>query len=315
MSLHVIVGAGAVGSATARLLARRGDQVRVLTRGGGGPVDPGIDRIRVDATDSAALTEQARGAVALYHCAAPPYWRWTTDFPPLADSLLRAAEATGAVLVSAGNLYAYGPVDGPITEDLPLAATGAKGRVRADMWRAALASHRAGRARVVEARASDYIGAGALSILTEMVLKPVARGRRAMIPADLDAPHSWTYTEDVAHTLIALADDERTWGRAWHVPSEPPISVRDVATRAAALAGAPAPRLSVMPDPVFRFAGLLAPIGGDTAKMARELREVAHQRQRPWVLDSRAATTELGVEPTPLDDSLRDTMSHIQGGG
>jgi 2-polyprenyl-6-methoxyphenol hydroxylase-like FAD-dependent oxidoreductase len=36
MALHVIVGAGPVGSATAALLAGRGEQVRVITRSGTG---------------------------------------------------------------------------------------------------------------------------------------------------------------------------------------------------------------------------------------------------------------------------------------
>jgi nucleoside-diphosphate-sugar epimerase len=37
MSLHLIVGAGPVGSATARLLAARGEQVRLITRSGSKP--------------------------------------------------------------------------------------------------------------------------------------------------------------------------------------------------------------------------------------------------------------------------------------
>ena len=37
MATHVIVGAGPIGSATARLLADDGHEVRVVTRGGAGP--------------------------------------------------------------------------------------------------------------------------------------------------------------------------------------------------------------------------------------------------------------------------------------
>jgi 2-polyprenyl-6-methoxyphenol hydroxylase-like FAD-dependent oxidoreductase len=42
MSLHVVVGTGPVGSATAQLLAGSGDQVRVITRSGSGP--EGVER-------------------------------------------------------------------------------------------------------------------------------------------------------------------------------------------------------------------------------------------------------------------------------
>ena len=48
MSLHVVVGAGPVGSATARLLASRGEKVRLLTRSGGGPVLDGVERVAAE---------------------------------------------------------------------------------------------------------------------------------------------------------------------------------------------------------------------------------------------------------------------------
>ena len=69
MSLHVIVGAGPVGTATARLLAERGELVRVVTRRGTGPEHAAIERITADATDAARLSALAAGAVALYNCA------------------------------------------------------------------------------------------------------------------------------------------------------------------------------------------------------------------------------------------------------
>ena len=123
MSLHVIVGAGPVGTATARLLAERGEVVRVVTRRGTGPEHAAIERIAADATDAARLGALAAGAVALYNCANPLYHRWLTDWPPLASALLAGAERSGAVLATVSNLYGYGPVDAPITPATPLAAT------------------------------------------------------------------------------------------------------------------------------------------------------------------------------------------------
>src|SRR4051794_16048699 len=130
MAHHVIVGSGAVGSTVAELLVDAGHTVRIVTRRGTGPERPEVERVAADATDADRLTTLTRGAVALYNCANPPYDRWLTDWPPLASSLLTAAERTGAGLVTMGNLYGYGPVDGPMTEHTPQAATGAKGRVR-----------------------------------------------------------------------------------------------------------------------------------------------------------------------------------------
>ncbi|KAB1907973.1 NAD-dependent epimerase/dehydratase family protein [Micromonospora sp. AMSO31t] len=304
MALHVIVGAGPVGTATARLLAERGDRVRVVTRRGTGPTHPTIERIAADAADADRLTALTEGAVALHNCANPAYHRWPLDWPPLAAALLTAAGRTGAVLATVGNLYGYGPVDAPMTEATPLASAGTKGQVRNRMWADALAAHRAGRARITEVRGSDYLGAGGTS-LAMMVLPRMLAGQRVFLPVDWDAPHTWTYIPDVARTLVAAATDERAWGRAWHVPSPPAVSMRDLATRAAALVGAPAPRLTRMPYPVLWLGGLANP-------MARELRETAYQFRRPYVLDSTAATATLGVEATPLDRAVKETVAALR---
>jgi len=301
MSLHVIVGAGPVGSATARLLADDGHRVRVVTRTGSGPEHAAIERIAADATDAARLAGIAAGAAALYNCANPPYHRWPTDWPPLASALLTASERSSAVLVTMSNLYGYGPVSQPMTEDMPLAATTVKGRIRARMWHDALAAHEAGRIRATEARASDFVGPGCRSVITDMLLAPVRQGRRALVPVNFDVPHSATYTGDVARTLIAIAGDERAWGRPWHVPTNPAITLRELATQFAALAGAPEPRLRSMPNWMLRLGGLFSPV-------AREFVEMRYQFERPFVLDSSAAERTLGVKPTPLDDALRSIL-------
>jgi len=303
MSLHLIVGAGAVGSATARLLAERGEQVRVVSRRGGGPDHPAIERVAADGTDADRLTTLAEGAAALYNCANPAYHRWLTDWPPLASALLTAAERTRGLLVTMGNLYGYGPVTGPITEATPLAATHPKLRLRADMWRAALAAHEAGRIRATEVRASDYIQAN--SIFSFVLGKPLLAGRRAWSPAPLDVPHSWTSINDAAAMLVTAATDERAWGRAWPVPTNDPLTVRELATRFTEATGSPAPRLTAIPYPVLRAIGLFSP-------MVRELRTTRYQFDRPFILDSSAATDTFGHKPEPLDQALRETADRLR---
>ncbi|MGW6200999.1 NAD-dependent epimerase/dehydratase family protein [Kribbella sp. NPDC055110] len=295
--MQVVVGAGAVGSVVARLLVARGEQVRVITRSGSGP--DGAERIAADAKNG--LTEYVAGATAIYSCAGPAYNKWTSEWPRLGAALVAAAEASGAVLVSTGNLYGYGAVDGLMSEDLPLLPNTVKGQVRAKVWAAALAAHQAGRIRTAEVRGSDYLGAGAVSPFSVTVLPMVIAGKRGMMPGDLDVPHSWTYVGDVARLLIAVADDESAWGRAWHVPTPEPLSVRELATRAAELVGAPRAKVASMPTLVLRLAGLVDPA-------AREMVEMLYQWQRPFVIDSTAATVAFGIKPTPAVDALREMI-------
>lgn len=294
MALHVIVGAGPVGKAVARTLLARGEQVRVVTRSGSG-ID-GTERIAANATDADRLTEIATGAVAIYNCVNPPYKAkaWQRDWPPINQALMSAAERTGAVLAVTDNLYAYGPVDGAMTEDLPDASAGRKGAVRAQLWRDLRTAHVAGRIKAVAVRGSDYVVGN--SMLDAVILPALRKGRTAYVPADLDTPHTWTNTADVAELLVTVALDERAWGRIWHVPSAPAASVRELTELAARQLGVPA-KVKSIPGPLFYAVGVVVPI-------VRELRETQYQWRRPFVLDTSAAEHTFGLTATPLEQSV-----------
>ncbi|AJZ83598.1 MULTISPECIES: NAD-dependent epimerase/dehydratase family protein [Streptomyces] len=302
MNLHVVIGFGPAGAATARLLAERGHTVRVITRSGRSP-EPGIEHVALDATDSERLTEAVRGAVALYSCGAPPYHRWASEWPALAASLRTTAEATGAVLVMLGNLYGYGPVDGPMTEELPLAATGTKGRVRAAVWEQARDLHEQGRIKAVEVRASDFFGPGVTDSghLAGRVVPAVLRGKSVSSLGDPDTPHSWSYIPDVAAALAEVAGEERAWGRAWHVPTASALSTREMVDRLATEAETGPVAVRRLPSAVLGLASLVSPL-------LRELKEVRYQFDRPFIMDASAYEAEFAVRATPVDEQVKATV-------
>jgi nucleoside-diphosphate-sugar epimerase len=310
MNLHVIAGAGPVGSATAVRLAAAGHQVRIITRSGAGPDAGGIEKIAADAADPGRLASLAAGAAVIYNCASPPYHRWPQDWPPLAASMLAAAEHTGAVLVTMSNLYGYGPAGHPLTERDPLAAAGPKGRTRAKVWTDALAAHQAGRVRAAEARASDFFGPGVRgqSPVGQRSIPRLLAGRPIAVLGDLDAPHSWTYIPDIATALITLGAEPRAWGHAWHVPTGEAMSQRDIFTALARIAGAPAPRLRPVPPWPIQAAGLVVPY-------LREFGEIAYQFTGPFVMDSAAFHDTFGIGPTPAGEALTATVTWWQHNG
>jgi nucleoside-diphosphate-sugar epimerase len=302
---HVIVGAGTVGRATALLLANQGHQVRLLSRRGQGPDHPGVEKLAGDATDADALTLVSAGAAALYNCASPrSYAQWASAWPPMAAGILAAAERSGAVLVTLSNLYSYGPVSAPMTEDIPLAAPGKKGRIRAGMWSDALAAHAAGRIRATEARASDYFGPGFThtASMGSRTVPLVLSGRTVRVIGDPDMPHTWTYIDDVAHTLATIGTDDRAWGKVWHVPSGPPRSQREMVAAFADAAGVASPKVAAIPNWSMRALGLISPV-------VRELGEVRYQFTAPFVMDSSAFTSTFGPRATPLDQAAADTVA------
>ena len=301
MSFDLVVGYGPAGVTTARLLADTGHRVKVATRSGR-PSEPGIEHVALGTT-AWSLVDVAKGATAIYNCACPPYQRWTNDWPALAASLTDAAESSGAVLVLLSNLYGYGIVDGEMTEDLPLTARGAKGRVRAEVWRQALDRHRQGRLRVVEARASDFFGPGVVDggHLASRVIPVLLRHRPIRVLGDPDAPHSWTYLPDVARTLVTLARTEHAWGRPWHVPTVEPESIRVMVDRIARCAG-------VRPTPVRQIPGIAFQTMALFSSFLRELHEIRYQFDRPFAVNSSAYTSQFGERPTPVEDQVQATV-------
>lgn len=288
--MHVVTGAGSIGTTTALHLAEQGRPVRLISRRGTGPDHPLIERVAADATDTARLTGLIRDTEALINCACPPYDRWRTEFPALAASLLRAVEDTGVPYVMLGNHYGVGAVTGPINEGRPAAPSTTKGVVRARIWEDAQASG----VSVCEVRSSDFIGAGGLSLFGLITAPALLAGAPARYPGDLDVPHSWSFVGDVARTLVAAAADDRSWSRVWHVPSTATVSVRELAV---GLTGVPEPDLE--PLTAEEIAAL-----GETDPVVAEISEMFYLFDQPFIVDSEETEALLGLKPTPLEDAL-----------
>jgi len=310
MDKHVVVGAGPVGSAVARELVAQGvEEVVLVSRSGRGAPIEGVVRVALDVADADALTRVGEGASALYNCVNPPsYDVWSTWWPPVEVAFLAAAEATGAVLATASCLYPYGEVDAPMTEQTPDAATGAKGRLRAEMWARARAAHEAGRLRAVEVRGSDYVGPGVTSSHLAVVAPRAMAERPVRVFGSADVPHTFTDVRDMARTLVAVAARPSTHGRVWHAPSTAPRTQREAVADLCAAAGVPAVRVRTWPRAMLSVGGLVVPF-------LREMRETAHQFERPWVMDSAAAQRELGLAPTPWEDSCAAMVAPVDADG
>lgn len=306
--IHVVVGAGIVGSTLAELLANDGQEVIVITRSGSGPTHKNIKRVAADVSDLSKLLEIAPSATAIYNCVNPPYHRWAKEWPPIAASFLGYAEKTGAVLVTCSNLYGYGPVAVPMTEDLPLSAQGVKGKVRAQMWLEAKALHDAGRIRATEVRGSDYVCAGEQSRVGSRVLSKILAGKPAQVLGDIDVKHTWTYPLDVARLMQIVATDSKAWGKAWHVPSNEAKTQREVLTEIAEVSGVENPKISSVPKAIWNILALFNP-------SMKALKETAYQMQRPYILDDSAARKTFGMQPTSWKQILNDVVAETRASG
>ncbi|MEV0647703.1 NAD-dependent epimerase/dehydratase family protein [Phytomonospora sp. NPDC050363] len=304
--LHVVLGAtGAVGKAVVAELKDRGHDVRAVSRhAGDGPGD-----LHADVTTAEGAVAACAGAAVVYQCAQPPYAEWAAKFPAFTRTVIAGVEAAGAKLVMADNLYVYGPVDGPMTEDLPHAATDPKGRVRAEVDRLILDAHDARRIRATLGRASDYYGPGGVNtILGPTVFAAALAGKTVRWVGALDQPHTVAYLPDVAAGLVTLGERAEADGRSWHLPAAEAVTGREFGELVRAQVGGK-PRVAGLGRGMQRVLGLVNPV-------VRELGDTWYQRDRPFVADDSAFRAAFGpVKVTSHADGVAATLDWFRANG
>ena len=303
--LHVVLGAGPLGLAVARHLASRGDRVRAAVRSERADLPHGVEVVGVDLSVEADAKRACGGATVVYHCVNPPYAKWPELHPPLMSAIIEGAATAGARLVFGDNLYAYGPVDGPLTEDLPQLARGPNGQVRAQIAETLLRAHKTGRIRATIGRAASFFGPHVHeSTVGDRVFARAVTGKAAQVLGDPDLPHTVTYIEDFGRALVTLGERDEALGEVWHVPNAEAVTMRSFVQMVFESAGHPF-RLRTAPRWGIAMAGLFNPT-------MRAVKEQLYQSERPWVVDSTKFELTFGWTATPLRDAVAATVAWFQ---
>jgi nucleoside-diphosphate-sugar epimerase len=300
--LHVVLGAGPLGLAVARHLVARGDRVRATVRGERADLPEGVEVLRADVAVEADAKRACEGAAVVYHCANPPYAKWPDLHPRLMDAVIEGAAAAGARLVFGDNLYAYGAVDGPLTEDLPYLARGPNGRVRARIAETLLRAHESGRIQATIGRGSDFFGPHAhQSTVGDRVFARARERKPAQVLGNPDHPHTVTYIEDFGRALVTLGERDEALGEVWHVPNAETVTLRSFVEMVFDADGHPF-QLRTAPRWGIAMAALFNPT-------MRAVKEQLYQSERPWVVDSTRFERAFGWTATPLREAVATTVA------
>ena len=225
---HVVLGGnGVAGRETLRALVGRGHAPVSVGRRDSA-VD-GVTSVRADLLVPADVSRVLRGADVAYLTAGLPYSSrvWAEQWPLVLRATVDAAIENGTHLVYLDNVYAYGAVDAPMTEQTRIRPTSRKGRVRADALRALEEAVERGLA-VTIGRSADFYGPGASTgVFNSFALDRIAAGKPGTWLFDADQPHSMTYTPDVGAALVVLGTAPEAKGRVWHLPTAPALTGRE----------------------------------------------------------------------------------------
>lgn len=305
--LHVVFGTGPAGAAAAHALVDAGKKVRVINRSGrqNDLLPEGVDVAAADVTDPANARQAAEGAAVIYSCLNAPYHRWEEMFHPLQSGVIQAAKDVEARLVVLENLYMYGLVEGPMTEDLPYKAHTRKGKLRARLSRELSEVHERGEVQVAIGRASDFYGPGVTeSALGERTFAPLVAGKPAEALGNPDYPHSYAYINDVGRGLAILGQNEEAFGDVWHLPHAPAISTREMLQAAFEYLN--------KKENIRTMGRMMMQIGGLFVPAARETVEMLYEFEHPFIVDSSKFTAAFGANYTPIREGIIQTVMWYQ---
>src|SRR5712664_1036587 len=177
-----ILGAGgAIGDELVKRLAARHQPIRLVSRNP--KLVPGATE--AVAAELSRLDDAVRavaGATIAFLVVGLKYDLkvWRELWPRIMRNAIEAAKRAKARLVFFDNVYMYGKVDGPMTEETPFRPCSKKGEIRAQIATMLLNEMKAGNLTALIARSADFYGPGARTgIPNVLVFDKLAKGAKA----------------------------------------------------------------------------------------------------------------------------------------
>ncbi|MEQ9586450.1 MAG: NAD-dependent epimerase/dehydratase family protein [Parvibaculaceae bacterium] len=305
-----VIGYGPIGRETTRLLLEKGYHVRVVQRREPEDLPDGATFTKADAMESTQLARAIDGTRTIVFALGLPYdgKTWAEGWPKAMTAVLTACEQAGARMVYADSLYLYGPQDQPLTETLPAVDYGLKPTARSAATRLWQKAFDDGRVKTAAVRAPDFFGPGVLtSVLGAATLGRMAQGKSARILISADHPHDIVHIADFARAIVTLVEaPDDAYGQAWHVPTPPTKTLREILTIAATAMDVPV-RISVISSGFAKILGLFMP-------QVREAVELHYLFDRPYFVDSEKFRERFWSDVEPLERSIADTArSYLSG--
>ncbi|MEO5564782.1 MAG: NAD-dependent epimerase/dehydratase family protein, partial [Chitinophagaceae bacterium] len=159
--MHTILGAGGpVSNALTKELLNNNEKVRLVSR----KMVKGFEKAewkQADLKDKNQVLDAVKGSSVIYMTAGLKYDKkvWAIEWPLIMQNLIDATRETNARVIFFDNVYCYGHVTGPMTEDTPYNPSSKKGEIRAGVAEQLMNEAKKDNIKATIARAADFYGA------------------------------------------------------------------------------------------------------------------------------------------------------------
>ena len=303
--MHTILGAGGViGRELSRALAGDSIQVRQVGRA---PrrMDPSDQLHPANLLDYVATAAAVAGSQVAYLVAGLRYDTavWQSEWPRIMRNAIDACARHECKLVFFDNVYAYGRVEGAMTEETRFNPISRKGEVRAKIATTLLDAMQQGTVQGMIVRAADFYGPHAVQSLTHVtVFDRIRSGRAPQWIGNPNAVHTFTFTPDAGRAVGKLAQTPQAYGQTWHLPTtKEPLTGADF-VKLACLAAKQPYKLQKVPRLALRVIAMASPA-------LRENMEMMYQFDHDYRFDSTKIEKAYGIMPTAYRDGIAATLA------
>ncbi|GAB4577960.1 MAG: NAD-dependent epimerase/dehydratase family protein [Anaerolineales bacterium] len=309
-TLFLTGGTGFLGHHLVPRLVKQGYRVRLLVRREvpGTPAQ-GVEYVRGDVTNAASVQSGMAGCQYVVHAAGLfRFWGTEADFHQInvqgTRNIVQAAEQVGVLrLIHVSTIAVIGqaPPGQPITEMTPCHPLDAYQRSK-------LAGERVVRETslpTVILRPGAFYGPGGTYGFNRLFIQDPMRGVRIQVDGGkrLIFP---VFVPDVAWAVTCVLQHPTAQG-IYNICDQP-RSHRDINRLVSQLLGISLFRLSVPRVPILAFAGLLEFLAHYTHREPFFPLNLRHYVFNDWPVSSARARLELGFQPTPIEEGLRETV-------
>jgi nucleoside-diphosphate-sugar epimerase len=227
---------------------------------------------------------------------------WQRDWPVLMRNVIDACKKHHAKLVFFDNVYSYGLVKGPMSEETPFNPNSRKGEVRAKIAMMLLNEIKAKNLEGMIVRGADFYGPNVLLSLTHsMVTEKVKSKSTSQWFGNPKLIHTFTYTPDAGKSVALLGNTPFAFNQTWHaLTSKEKITGEEYVRIACELAHRPY-KIQPLSKTMLRLIALFVPV-------LREFPEMMYQYDNDYLFDSTKIEKAFSMKATSYMAGIAETL-------
>ncbi|MBE2217177.1 MAG: NAD-dependent epimerase/dehydratase family protein [Ignavibacteria bacterium] len=304
--MQTILGStGIIGRSLAKELTKYTKEIKLVSRDPK-KVNESDELVKADLLDAEQVINAVKGSDVVYLTVGLQYdiKVWQRDWPLIMKNVIEACKASGSKLVFFDNVYAYGSVNGWMTEETPYLPVSKKGEVRKQIVEMLMKEVQAGNIRAIIARAADFYGAGTLAFVTAMVFDRFQKGKSAQWLISDKYKHSFTYAKDAAIGTAMLGNTHSAYNQIWHLPTDNNVLTGKEFIELTAKEFGVKPGYMNVPKWMLQVLGLFSSI-------IKESVEMTYQNDSDYLFSSGKFEKAFSFKPTSYADGIKETVSQI----